>query len=78
MAGHQLYVPIISVIQSRNYVSKEQGKFAPTEIGEMVSGLLTKHFPQIVDVNFTAKMEEQLDLVAEGEIEWQKILIDFL
>lgn len=71
------YVPIISVIQARNYVRKEGGKFTPTEIGEMVNSMLTKHFPKVVDVNFTAQMEESLDKVAEGEVEWQNLLSDF-
>lgn len=71
------YVSIISVIQARNYVKKEGGRFFPTEIGEMVSGLLTKHFPQVVDIGFTAKIEKELDEIAEGEVKWQEPLHEF-
>ncbi len=71
------YVPIISVIQARNYVRKEGGRFFPTEIGEMVSKILTTHFPEIVDINFTASMEERLDKVAEGTEEWHELLRTF-
>ena len=71
------YVSIISVIQARNYVRKEGGRFFPTEIGEMVSKLLVAHFPQVVDVGFTAKIELELDEVAEGTIKWQDPLHEF-
>lgn len=71
------YVSIISVIQARNYVRKEGGRFFPTEIGEMVNNILTKHFPQVVDVGFTAKIEKELDEVAEGLIEWRGPLHEF-
>ncbi len=71
------YVPIISVIQARNYVRKEAGRFIPTEIGELVSKVLTQNFPEIVDVNFTAQIEEKLDAVAEGTQEWHQLLADF-
>lgn len=71
------YVSIISVIQARNYVKKEGGRFFPTEMGEMVNKLLVTHFPQVVDVGFTAKIEAELDEVAEGTIGWQQPLHDF-
>jgi DNA topoisomerase-1 len=72
------YAPIISVIQKRNYVKKnEQKRFYPTEIGTMVSDLLVEHFPQIVDIKFTAKMEEDLDKIAEGKKEWVALLKEF-
>jgi DNA topoisomerase I len=71
------YVPIISVIQARNYVRKEGGRFHPTEIGELVNKILTEHFPEIVDINFTALMEEKLDKVAEGQEEWHQLLGNF-
>ncbi|MBS3903339.1 MAG: type I DNA topoisomerase [Anaplasmataceae bacterium] len=71
------YAPTISVIQSRNYVTKEQGKFHPTEIGTLVNTVLTEHFPQIVDMNFTASMEESLDEVAEGKKDWRVIIGNF-
>lgn len=72
------YAPIISVIQDRNYVVKnEQRRFEPTEIGLKVNDLLVEHFSSIVDIQFTAKMEEELDEVAEGKTQWQKILKEF-
>ncbi len=71
------YAPTISVIQVRNYVKKESGKFSPTETGELVNKVLTEHFPQIVDIGFTAKMEEQLDQIADGKEKWQQVIGDF-
>ncbi|HQA96180.1 MAG TPA: type I DNA topoisomerase, partial [Candidatus Colwellbacteria bacterium] len=72
------YAPIISVIQGRNYVTKNPDRrFEPTEIGELVNSVLTEHFPQIVDIDFTAKMENDLDEIAEGKIEWQKVVKNF-
>jgi len=71
------YAPTISVIQSRNYVTKEKGRFFPTEVGGMVNKILVENFPQIVDVNFTAEMEEDLDKIAEGKIKWQKPIEKF-
>ncbi|MDP3901946.1 MAG: type I DNA topoisomerase, partial [bacterium] len=68
------YAPIISVIQLRNYVKKEKGRFFPTEIGEIVNKVLTEHFPEIVDVDFTAKIETTLDEVAEGKEKWQDVM----
>lgn len=71
------YAPTISVIQNRNYVTKEQRKFQPTEMGELVNKVLTEHFPKIVDIDFTAKMEENLDNVAEGKEKWQEVIREF-
>lgn len=71
------YAPTISVIQTRNYVVKTDKKFVPTEIGELVNKVLTEHFPEIVDVGFTAKMEGELDEIAEGKISWQKVIGEF-
>ncbi|PIS34901.1 MAG: type I DNA topoisomerase [Parcubacteria group bacterium CG08_land_8_20_14_0_20_43_9] len=72
------YAPIISTIQKRNYVFKnEQKRFQPSEIGTVVNDLLVKHFPEIVDIKFTAKMEADLDGVAEGKEKWQKVVGDF-
>lgn len=72
------YAPIISTIQTRNYVEKnEQKKFAPTETGTTVNDLLAEHFPNIVDFGFTAKMEEDLDKIAEGKIKWSPVIKDF-
>ncbi|HOS87872.1 MAG TPA: type I DNA topoisomerase [Candidatus Pacearchaeota archaeon] len=72
------YAPIISTIQERNYVQKnEVRQFIPTEIGLMVNDLLVEHFPEIVDIKFTAKMEKKLDKIAQGQIEWIKVLEEF-
>ena len=72
------YAPIISTIQERNYVEKdEQKKFRPTEIGIVVNDLLVKHFPEIVDIQFTAKMEEELDEIAKGKKQWTEVIREF-
>ncbi len=72
------YAPIISVIQARGYVKKDDARrFIPTEIGESVDKILVEHFPEIVDIAFTAKMEKDLDDVAEGEMDWRKVIGDF-
>jgi len=72
------YAPTISVIQERAYVEKNEDKrFKPTEIGLLVNDLLVEHFPNIVDVNFTARMEKDLDEIAEGKKKWQPIIKDF-
>jgi len=72
------YAPIISTIQERNYIEKDEKRFfRPTEIGLVVNDLLVKHFPQIVDIKFTASMEEDLDRIAEGEKKWVQVMEEF-
>lgn len=72
------YAPTISTIQERGYVEKnEKRRLAPTEIGCTVNDLLVEHFPKIVDAEFTAKMEEELDDIAEGKIAWQPVIREF-
>ena len=71
------YAPIISTIQERNYVSKTNGRFYPEELGTIVNGILSNHFPQIVDFSFTAQMEGHLDEIAQGKNEWVAVLRDF-
>lgn len=72
------YAPIISTIQTRNYIEKDEKKsLKPTEIGLMVNDLLVAHFPKIVDIDFTADMEEKFDDIAEGQAEWTKVLREF-
>ncbi len=71
------YAPTIGTIESRNYTLMQNGYLVPTDIGNAVSNLLSDHFTNIVDLNFTAEMEEKLDIVAEGKIAWQKIIGDF-
>jgi DNA topoisomerase-1 len=72
------YAPIITTIQARNYIEKDDSKaFRPTEMGLMVNDLLVEHFPQIVDIGFTAKMENEFDEIADGKMEWIKMMRDF-
>jgi len=72
------YAPILDTIQKRNYVRKnENRKFQPTEIGILVNDILVKHFPKIVDIRFTANMEEDLDKIAEGKENWITALKKF-
>ena len=71
------YAAILSTIQDRGYVEKQEGRLGPTELGVVVSGLLVKSFPEIVSTDFTAQMEEQLDEVEEGVVDWVKLLRDF-
>lgn len=68
------YATILSIIQNRDYVVKEEGRFRPTELGEIVVDLLVKSFPWIMDYDFTAKMEDTLDRIEEGEAERQREL----
>ncbi|MBI2587781.1 type I DNA topoisomerase, partial [Candidatus Azambacteria bacterium] len=72
------YAPILSTIQERLYVEKDEKKqLAPTEMGKLVNDLLVEHFPQVVDIQFTAKMEEELDEIAEGKTAWQPVVKKF-
>lgn len=72
------YAPIISTIQERGYVHKNTDKrLEPTEIGLIVDELLSRHFPEIVDVSFTSKMEEGLDLVAQDKKSWIEVVKSF-
>ena len=71
------YAPTLSIIMERNYATKEQGRFKPTELGKVVSDQLANHFPNIMDVGFTAGMEQNLDDIARGEKEWVPVLRDF-
>ncbi len=68
------YASIITVIQKRDYVEKQARNFIPTKIGELVNQVLVDHFPEVVDIGFTATMEEDLDLIAEGKKSWEKII----
>jgi DNA topoisomerase-1 len=71
------YAPTISTIQQRGYVLREEKRLKPTDIGFTVNDLLVSHFPEIVDVNFTATMEAELDQIADGEREWAGVLREF-
>jgi DNA topoisomerase-1 len=71
------YAPTISTILGRMYAERKGGALMPTELGETVLDILVKHFPTILDVEFTALMEEELDEIEEGKMEWVKVLKDF-
>ncbi|CAD2079145.1 type I DNA topoisomerase [Jeotgalicoccus meleagridis] len=71
------YAPTIDTIQKRNYVRMDQKRFIPTEIGEIVNEQVVDYFPDIIDIDFTRHMEENLDAVAEGEKEWRQVIDEF-
>jgi DNA topoisomerase-1 len=71
------YASIISTIQDREYVELRDKRFYPTDLGFAVTDLLVKHFPQIMDVRFTAGMEDKLDFVEDGKADWVKLLSEF-
>jgi DNA topoisomerase-1 len=71
------YAAIISTIVEREYVTKEQGRFTPTLLGEKVSALLVKAFEDIFDVGFTARMEDELDEIEEGKLSWRTAVQEF-
>ena len=71
------YAPTLHTIQARGYVEKIDRRFKPKEMGLIVNKLLVKHFPKIVDIDFTAKMEQDLDEIALGKKEWQPIISEF-
>ncbi|MDA1347510.1 MAG: type I DNA topoisomerase [Chloroflexi bacterium] len=71
------YAPIIATILDRDYVRKEQNRFVPSKLGTAVTGLLTTHFADIMEVGFTAQVEEKLDDIANGEREWEPMLKEF-
>ena len=71
------YAPIIDTILRRGYVVLEDKKFHPTQLGFVVVDLLRQVYPQVVDVAFTAEMESQLDKIAEGELDWVRVVDDF-
>lgn len=71
------YAPILSTIQERFYVEKENKKFIPTNLGTTVIDFLLKHFSNIIDYSFTAKMEDEFDEIARGEREWKPMIKEF-
>ena len=72
------YVPTINTIITRNYVFRDEAKrLAPNETAFIVNDLLVNHFPEIVDYNFTAGLEDKLDLIAQGEKKWQPVISEF-
>jgi DNA topoisomerase-1 len=71
------YAPIIDTLLARDYVRREERRLVPTELGHVVVALLKEFFPHIVDVKFTAEMEEQLDRIEAGEQPWREVLARF-
>jgi len=71
------YAAIISTIQDREYVNKTDKRLAPTALGEVVTGLMLERFNDIIDVEFTANMEQRLDAVEEGKQEWKALMAEF-
>ncbi|MGE6631389.1 type I DNA topoisomerase [Bacillus sp. NPDC077027] len=71
------YAPTLDTIQKRGYVTLDNKRFLPTELGEIVFNLIIEFFPEIINVEFTAKMEKELDSVEEGTIEWVRIIDSF-
>lgn len=71
------YAQIMNVIIERGYVEREQRRLKPTELGEEVNRFLIEHFPHILDINFTANLEDDLDHVEDGQREWHDLLRDF-
>jgi len=71
------YAPTLGTLVEREYVRLEERRFFPTDLGEVVTDLLVEHFPEIVDYDFTARMEEELDDIAEGKMGWVQVLDEF-
>ncbi len=71
------YAPTITTIITRGYVMRENKRLFPTELGRMINSMMTEYFGPIVDTEFTAELEEQLDEVEEGQLDWHQVLRDF-
>ena len=71
------YAPTITTIIARGYVMRENKRLFPTELGRMVTNVMTQYFAPVVDTEFTAQMEEQLDDIEAGDTEWKQVLRDF-
>ena len=71
------YAPTLATVMDRDYVRKDKSRFVPTKLGIAVNGLLTAHFPVVMDVGFTARVEEELDEIAAGERAWVPVLQEF-
>ena len=71
------YAPTLSTIQDRGYVEKIDKRYHPVDVGIIVNNILVEHFPEIVDVNFTSHIEEELDHIAEGKIAWTEVAREF-
>ena len=71
------YAPTLSTIQGRGYVARSKGSFQPTELGFVVNDMVAKHFPDVVDIEFTARMEDELDEIAQENRNWVSVIQDF-
>ncbi len=71
------YAPTITTIMTRGYITRENKRLHPTELGLVVTDMMKKHFPDIVDIQFTAGLEEKLDHIEEGELDWQSVVSEF-
>ncbi len=71
------YAPTITTITARGYVSRDKKQLYPTELGTVVTDIMIEHFPDVAGTEFTAEMEERLDKIESGDIDWVKILSDF-
>ncbi len=71
------YAPTVATIQDREYIEKQDKRLIPTETGKIVNDLLVEFFPDVLDYQFTARMEDELDSIAEGELEWRPMLQEF-
>lgn len=71
------YAPTIQTLLKRDYIRRREGKFYPTELGTVVSQLLVDYFPKIMDLGFTAEIEEELDKVEEGKLDWREVVRQF-
>ncbi|GFI62256.1 DNA topoisomerase 1 [Clostridiales bacterium] len=71
------YAPILGTIIARNYVTKEKKAIYPTELGEIVNDIMKEYFPEIVNIGFTAEMEDELDKVEDGVDEWKQVIREF-
>ena len=71
------YAPTVSIIQERGYVERRERRLHPTDLGNIVNDLLVEQFPDVVDTSFTAKMEDDLDRVAEGDTTWVPVVREF-
>lgn len=71
------YSPIITTILERHYIEKEQKQLVPTELGKIVNKLLTENFTDVINVEFTAKIEEEFDEIAEGKENWKQVIREF-
>ncbi len=71
------YAPILSTIQNRGYVLRENKRLLPTETGFLVNDLVVEFFPNVVDIGFTSRLEDQLDMIASGDAEWVEVIREF-